>query len=331
VVNFWRLLLTAVLFSVTLLTSGSLRAAQAAVPAHIELRSETVVAESYVVLGDIAVVSAPSAQLKHTLDNLRIGSAPMVGYATRLSQEELRRVVRARLPGQEVALEWSGAKTVSISSAGRLIDAGKVVDAARKHLLAELALKFDRIEVQLAAPVADVELPLGEVLLKPRAIDSKHVSARLPVWVDLYVNGTAYRSVVVPFMLNASRSVYVARRDLPEGTLVSSDDFVPRTEDVLSGAADGMQEFEMQEGMRVRRALVAGQVLTRNHVSPKDIVYRGDPVKLVFAEGGVLIEALASAQQEAAIGQLVKVKVEKGSEAIVARVVSPGVVQAVGR
>lgn len=296
---------------------------------RIELRADAEVTERNITFADIAVVTADS-EVKHRLNAMRVTSAPMVGRVERLPRTELDQLVRQRLPGLR-SVEWSGAQMVAVRSVAHLVDTDALVTSAKNYLRAALGSGYEQLEINLASPLTDVELPVGEVTFKPRAVDAGRVRARVPVWVDVHVNGAFYRSVVVPLTVAASRVVYVAKRDLDAGAMVFDDDFSVKTEEMASDSGERVTAAELQTGLRLKKALVAGQMLSRRDLAAKDTVFRGEQVRLVVAEGAVMVEVPALVQHDARIGQLVKVRMEKGMDAVAGRLVSSGVVHAIGR
>ena len=328
-VYFRRVLLHAAALATAWMAAGWSQAAQPAT-VRLQLKPDAVVTGHDVTLAEVAVVDAADAQLKNMAESLRVARAPHIGYMERLSRLELDQLVRHRLSAAGVKAEWSGAQAVKLQSAGRVVSAQPLVESARQYLLKELGARFQAVEVEPAAPVADLELPAGELAFKPRTVDLKHVYPRLPVWVDIYIDGIAYRSVTVPFSVKGSQPVYIARRDLQEGSVVSDADFELKNEDISALPNEPLASADLHGSMRLKKPLAGGQVVTRSHLSQPGMVFRGDLVKLVIAQGSVLIETLALAQQDAAIGQALRVKAENGTDTVVARVVSAGVVQAEG-
>lgn len=327
--HFRRVLLHATALTTAWMAAGWSQAAQPAT-VRLQLKPDAVVTGHYVTLADVTVVGTANAQLKNMAENLRVARAPRIGYMEQLSRLELDQLVRSRLSVAGVKAEWSGAQAVKLQSAGRVVSAQPLVESAKQYLLKEISARFQAVEVEPAAPVADLELPAGELAFKPRTIDLRHVYPRMPVWVDIYVDGIAYRSVTVPFTVKGSQPVYVARRDLREGSVVSDADFELRNEEISALPNDPLASVDLHGAMRLKKPLASGQVVTHSHLSQPGMVFRGDLVKLVIAQGSVLIETLALAQQDAAIGQALRVKAENSMDAVVARVVSAGVVQAEG-
>lgn len=244
------------------LAAGTVWAAEASM--QLQLRKDATITERFVTVGDVVEADA-GKNLSPVLKALHIGPAPRVGNVDQLTREEVEQVMRRRMPDVKLNVEWSGPRMVKIRAAAHAVDTAALVEAARNQLLNDLRKKFEKAEVSALAMPNELELPIGEISYKPRGIDIKQSHARIPVWVDVYVNGAFYKSVVVPFSASVQQPLYVAR---------------------------------------------------------------GDSVKLILAEGGVLIEARAVAQEEGAIGQRVKVKPENGAGAVSARVVALGVVRA---
>ena len=298
---------------------------------RIELKPEAFVTGAQVTLRDLADVDVSGMGADANLPVFRLGSAPRVGYVDRVTREELDRLLRPRLATLGWRIEWSGARAVTIRSASRSLDPDGLVNMAKTHLLSEISRKFGHADVRLASPIPMLELPPGEIAFKPRPIDIAHLHPRMPVWVDIHVDKVFYRSVVVPFEIHVEQAVYVARYDLQEGKTVSRNDFELKVQDISAFADEAIMPGEFDEGGRIKQRLLAAQPLTRRHVSPQRMVLRGDPVKLLLVTDGVVIEARATAQQDADIGQSTKVKMENGLDSVTARVIAVGMVQADGR
>lgn len=60
-------------------------------------------------------------------------------------------------------------------------------------------------------------------------------------------------------------------------------------------------------GSEARRRLNPGRVLTHSDIRPPRLVHRGQPVRVVYADGDLRLTALGTARDDAAFGQLVRV------------------------
>jgi flagella basal body P-ring formation protein FlgA len=298
---------------------------------QIDLRADVTAREPRLTLADLAEVNAGNPQVKDAVQALIVKNAPRAGSIEQMTRQDIEYVLRSRMLDMGLVFEWGGARAIKIHTAERQLDANAMIEAARMSLIQSLRTKFEQVDAQPASAVAGLAVPIGAVSFKVRPIDIKHFYPRTPVWVDVYVNGSIYRSVAVSFNVRVNQTVYVAKRDLQEGGAMSIADFELKTADVSEIADEVMPVSAVGDSLYVRKTLRSGQILTRNHVASSEMVLRGDIVKLVLIEGAVQIEARAVAQQDAGIGQQIKVKLEKSTDLVLARVTSRGVVQADGR
>lgn len=300
-------------------------------PVSIALRSEALLSEPHIVLSDLADVDAGDAQLRRALEALPLGNAPMLGYVARRSRAELEALIKRQEFALGRRIEWQGARSVAIRRRGRPLDNDLLLAAATRYLSSAFGQKYEELKLSLAEPLQPLELPLGEVQLRVRAIDSVRPRARMAVWVDVLVGGIPYRSVLVPMAVLARQAVYVARRPMAAGSLIMPDDFAPQLLDVTAMQADPVGAGALAGARRLRHAVAQGEVLSVAQLSPAGMVLRGDRVKLVVAGEAIVVETAAYAQADASVGHMVLVKAGQGGEVVAARVVAAGVVQIDGR
>ncbi len=80
--------------------------------------------------------------------------------------------------------------------------------------------------------------------------------------------------------------IAVAPNKLPHGAIIEPDDLI---------------------GSEARRRLTPGRVLTGKDVRAPRLVYRGQPVRVIYVNGDLRLTALGTARDDAAIGQIVRV------------------------
>lgn len=296
-------------------------------PVRMALRDDATVQGPGIVLADLVVVDTEDGALKKTLDAMPLGTAPRVGQVERVTREQLEQAVQRRIFLQGQKITWAGAPSIQVRTAGRLIDVNLVAEAAKSHLQNMAGAQFSSFELTLASPLGAVEVPVGKLELRPRQLERARLHARMPVWVDVLVDGALYRSVVVPLLVKARKEVLVARHDMAAGAVVGAVDFEVRQEDITSINADTVVPGNVDDGARIRLPLAAGQFLTVKHVPAVKMLMRGDAVRLVAHSGGIAVETVAYAQADAVVGEMVSVKAGKGGELLSARVVSPSVVK----
>jgi flagella basal body P-ring formation protein FlgA len=303
--------------------------AQAANPAAltVELRADATLDSSRARLSDIARVASSSAILQDQAGSIEVGAAPMVGQPLRLSRAEVEALVRRRLGRQDYRLTLGGAAAVRVTRAARLLQAEQLASAATDALAKRLRPLGGRLELATAGTLAPVEVPVGNISIAARAGEAGTLGARMPVWVDIAVDGQLYRSVVVGVVVKLYRSVYVARHALAAGAELNLSDLDTVQMDVAGMPGTLSTESALAPRARMLLAAGSGAVLLNKHVAAAPMVMRGDQVTLVAHSGGLTIETAATALDNAMVGRDVRVQGTHGSAPVMARVISPQHVQ----
>ena len=79
--------------------------------------------------------------------------------------------------------------------------------------------------------------------------------------------------------------------------------------------------------MRTRRSVVAGDVLTRNHVEVIPVINRGDEVELVARTNSLAISAIGQAMQDGGIGERIRVKNSDSGKVLYGQILDASTIQ----
>ena len=183
-----------------------------------------------------------------------------------------------------------------------------------------------RYEVSTGPTMADIDVPAaGPWSLSARPIAAGQAPVgRIIVWVDVQVAGRVERRVPVVVAVRSFALRWQARMDLPARAAVGPHVF-ERQEIELSLPYAAAAELPL--GMRLSRALAAGQVLQAAHLEPSTEVTRGDMVDAHVRRGLVSVQTRGEALQDGRNGQRIHVRITGASGPVLARVVGPGTVQ----
>lgn len=308
-------------------SAGAADAERAPVPLLAKLKTRALVHERQYALGDIAQVTGGDADAVSRLNSVRLGKSPRLGYTEQLSLEEIRRQVRMQFAGLDEQVAWEGGKAVGIETAAVPYDGRRIVEAAVDHLRRALSQRYERVEIQAAEAAPFLQLPMGEISLRPRDIaPAKLQRSRVAVWVDLALDGEFYRSVIVPLRLEIPAPAMVARKGLLSGQVAAPEDFERKQLDLAALGAEAAAP-ETAFGRRLKRPLAAGEVLLQTSLEEPFAVSTGDVVTLQLRNGAVQIETQALALSTGSVGQIVKIRPGTSDAVIPAEVVSPGIVK----
>ncbi|NHZ42579.1 flagellar basal body P-ring formation chaperone FlgA [Massilia aquatica] len=303
------------LIALLLASSGALAAVQ------VTLKGSALVTGARITLADIASVQGENAAALGVLD---LGPAPLPGYSARISRAELERTLRSR------GLAWrlAGENAVSIERRAQAFDARQLVAVAEEQLRTHLAASHSRVELQLAAPLAELQVPAGKVAFTARPLAAGLAPRRrMQVWVDIAVDGAFARAVALPFQVRAFRPLLVAARDLQAGALPDCTSLVVREDDVtaLDGPAAPLACGAVRG--RLKQSLAAGAPLLVSALQPELAVAQGESIRLQLQDGAIVLESRATALSDGNVGQRIEVRPAGASGTVRAEVVGPALVK----
>lgn len=157
-----------------------------------------------------------------------------------------------------------------------------------------------------------------------RARSSGDLAKRMQVWVDLEIDGAVYRSVPLWLAVSAYRPVIVARRAYRFKEPLARADFVVEERDI-AGSRDAPLALDATiAGTRARRALAAGQVVHAADVEARPSVLAEQEIDVRVLAGPIAIDTRAIAEQEGAVGELIRVRNPSSALTYTARIVDDG-------
>ena len=147
---------------------------------------------------------------------------------------------------------------------------------------------------------------------------------RIPV--DLFIDGRPQRRLSAVLDVHLAALQWCANAPLAEGTPLDSAHFercwqAPPRRGELVGA-----EAAVPAG-RLRHAIRAGQALLAIDVATPDTALAGDQVAVRCREGAVELEARGKLEQDAHVGDAVRVRLGQADRPAVGRLVAPQIVE----
>lgn len=302
---------------------------------QIALRSDSAVASSQVMLGDVAVLHTRELSAIQRLVSLPLGRAPAVGTESVLARPAIERWIRSQFGMTREQLVWSGPEEAHVRTLAQELPAAQLQRLAEAALRDWLGQRTSRYELQAVAPPRDLKLPAGLVELHVRPFPANAEPAqRTVVWVDVLVNASLVRAVPVSFRLDAFRDAWVAPAGLASGVNLAPS-MVEKRELKLTGRPQRedfpvaqSQDGPIFKGWHTTKPVEAGEPITLRNVGPAALVARGEWVLLRLNSGLVQLERRAQVMQDGKLGQVVKVRSSNGLEPISARVMGAGQVEA---
>lgn len=303
-------------------------AGAAASPVTIELLAEARAAAADVRLRDVARIHAASPQAALLWEAVVLGPAPAVGLPVSLPRERLAAHLErhARRTGQALP-RWSGAETVVLTREQQSIPGTALRSEAVRAVGAWLKQQpVSRFELESGSPLADVDVPAGTWTLAARPLAAAQPPVgRITVWVEVSVDQRIERRVPVAIKVRAFGPRWQARTDLSARTPVGLESFELTESELTVPYLPAVRK--LPAGMRLARALAAGQPLLAAHIEQATEVTRGDIVAAHLRRGLVSVHTRGEALQDGRNGQQVRVRIAGSTGPVRALVTGPGTVQ----
>lgn len=265
---------------------------------QITLRDGVLVNGSEYVLGDVASVQSGDAALSGYLRGVALGDTPRPGQSVALTQFAVSARLERVLPGMAARIEWRGEPMVRVRGTTVERDASLVTDMARQALIGWLRERHQGVEVGIerVGEAAPLYTPAGDADLVARLSESARLRSRMPVWIDVKVDGRTVNTTPVWFAVAAYTHVAVANEDLSRHAPVTAAQVVYERRDIAGLAAAPLADV-LPERHRATRKIAEGDIIVSTALEPIPQVQRGQFITVHARHGRVAlsVEALALA------------------------------------
>jgi flagella basal body P-ring formation protein FlgA len=289
---------------------------------RVQGRSEAVVTEAAIRLGDVAQIDSPNVQDDEAVIQLKkiaVGTSPKAGEAVMLEGTK----ILERLQDQGVrlsSLRYSLPRQVTVTRAFREVK----LDELERTLAAFISKSDRQIEVKQIVMDQPIRVPTdsyGLEVVALRTTQPGHI-------------GVDYKSVAgsdeVRFQLRAVadewRLIPVAVRPLTKGTVVSANDIQLQKVNGTSVGRDVVENIGDLVGRSVTKDVGQGEMFRASVVVLPPVIAAGSRVTVIFRQNRLEASASGVALENGAVGQEIQVRNEQSKRVITGRVSEPGLV-----
>jgi len=197
-------------------------------------------------------------------------------------------------------------------------------EAARQHVLANAGQFPGKTEVTALALDRRLRLTRCEIPLETYESPNGLRAGRSVVGVRC--NGSKPWKIFVPVKIAALQHVLVSKLALRRGQLLNPSDFHLVEQDVAQLRKGYYTNARQVAGLRAKRAIRSGSVLTPSMLAQDKIVKRGSHVEILAREGGLSVRMRGKAMANGAIGDRIRVKNQSSGREVTGLIIEPGVV-----
>ncbi|GGY28799.1 flagellar basal body P-ring formation chaperone FlgA [Paludibacterium paludis] len=260
---------------------------------------------------DLAPGPWPDA-VRGALEAVRLGRAPLFGETRRLPRSLLAAGFRRASFASGIELRARLPAEVSVTRAGGVADRGRLGHDAQNRLSERLARECENHAATALDEPRESWLPPDDVRREQWRIPSP-LSGRMVAWVDIFENGSLYRSIPYWFRVSCQVPAFRLNTTVGEGETLGSPSV--RSESVdLAALAPGERPVRVLRDAVARRTLAEGRLLLEEDIMAAPAVRKNSLVQLRVVSGSVELELTGTALTDGAIGEVIWVRSGLGGE-----------------
>ena len=286
----------------SLLLTGARADATVDLPLSADVRGREVT------LGAVARVACDDDALRGQLEAFDLGYAPAPGYSRLLYGYRIEEEIERAFPGLDVQV--SGERSVRVRPVVERIEAEALERAALRAV--EAAAVGGDFAIRSRGDVAELLVPAGaepaRLVVKP--LDAPLASGSVSVPVEVWVDGSPYRTRWAAFEVVEWQTVAVLAVDLPPGTVLEAAHFRMERITRQPGEAAAPLPVAALVGSATARGLRAGRAVTELDVHRPLAIVSGSQVYVEVRRGSVVARSLGAAIDSGSIGDRIRVTVQ---------------------
>jgi flagella basal body P-ring formation protein FlgA len=271
-------------------------------------------------LEDIVTLEGFPEEQKGLLERVDIGQTPRPGQWMHVTQTQIAAVLENVSPGITRKIQWQGPGFVRIRGGGVRCDRRALKQSALCFLQHRLREQYDDVSVRLVGEPRPVITTAGRVSFHPKMSRALRLRKRMPVWVDIHVEGEHFQTLPLWFDVSVQMPVWVVQRNLDPKAPMTADSVKKSIRDIAGLDGEPLRKASL-DGLRTVRPLAQGKILTTDDVAPIPAVSRGDVITVIAGHGMVRLWVKAVALADGTVSQLIDVQNPNSGESFRATVI----------
>lgn len=284
---------------------------------RIAVAPESVVAGASVRLGDVAVLEGARVQ---ELADLVLASAPAPGESRSIAGTRVLDALEREL-GDLASVRYTIPALVRVRRASQEVPPEALTELVERFLVEQLATADREPRLRSLEVLGPVRLPPGPFDARVVVPPSGALAGRMRLQIELSQEGQVVKSVWATANVGLEGPVVLVRRAIARGETIAEEDLVVERRGLADAGASLLGSPSEAAGRAARVPLAPLTVLRREHLAAPTVVRRGDAVLLVAERGGMRLTVPGQVQDDAGVGETVRVTNRVSKKDVMARVV----------
>jgi flagella basal body P-ring formation protein FlgA len=308
-----------------------LRVPHALAEPTIEVRSQTELgSQAVITVGDIANFSGFAEDEIRTLKTVRLGDAPGNGEVRTFTNLGLSQILRSHLQDVQEAMK----EKIVLLIPSQVKISKRVLKIEQKAVEAEMRKQLKSLCDDCEFDIASLSMPAIASDMPANSTWKISLKAHLPkgsfsVPLEIQGENNLHRMYWISGVLQVRKLVPVAKRLLNTDEKLQTDDIAFEMRDITY-LSDTPANQEDLKSAYMARGIAADQIIARSFLRRESAMRFGENVKVVAGNQDWQVSVEGIAQQNAYIGDTVKVKISRSQKMVSGVLVSKGTVEVGG-
>jgi flagella basal body P-ring formation protein FlgA len=264
--------------------------------------------------------------LMDRLKQVGLGQAPTLGRQVVIPGLRLRSHLRqANLgPGVSVCIP----EQVVVERASQRLSTQDLELLYTKAVNERLGEKAKQADIHDVAISRELILPAGQVTTQARVVGGQmgELSGRVPVNIDVYVDGNKEAQVRAVGSVDLYGQVVVTARPLMSGQVLTLEDMELRRVNLQEAGPGAVADPGQLLGYRTRFPLPAGAALDSRRLEQAPLIHTGDVVTMIYSGEGIKVSAKGKAEQSGFLNSRIRLINLASKRGVWGKVVDTGTV-----
>ncbi len=204
---------------------------------------------------------------------------------------------------------------------GQLITVADLDQIYREAIMEKAPWKPGQMEItEVKAYPPKVWVPEGQISFETGRVSSTRFLGRVALEIKIRVNDVPARNVRVCGKVEAYRNVVCAARDIRRGEIIGASALTVARMPISKLRNQSIFRPSEVVGMAAKRAVRAGQPITRRQVAPPVVVKRGARVIILAESPSLTIRVPGKAIEPGTAGDFIRVKNLQSKKEVLAKV-----------
>jgi flagellar basal body P-ring formation protein FlgA len=259
---------------------------------HVLIQSENVFFKDIVV-----------EKLPNSVAGVFLTKSPAYGSTSRLNGSFI--AARFRQAGGDQNL-FHTPDLVSIERAFQVIPYSLIQQSVREWIVSQRSGQDTQISFH--GNERDITGPPGAVKINVALKENYSPMGRQSIPVEISINNNLFKTVRVDSFTDVREELVATRHSITRGRVIAAEDLVLKS--VSAKRIRGLAFRDQKDviGKVARTAIASGELVRERHIETAPAVKRGDVVMLVLSNPFLYVKTYGVALEDAAIGEVVKVK-----------------------